>query len=382
MVNLASDLEVTLGIEEEYFLVDAETRELVSDPDPGILKHCEDNRGEHNFVPELLRSQVEANSKVCGSLPEVRQSLVEMRRTARDAAREHGANIIASSLHPTSSWNAQMITKGERYEKLTSALQHSSRQLMVGGMHIHAGFGDQNMRIWLMTSLRRYLPILLALSTSSPLCESKLTGFKSYRLNLIGNLPRTGIPTAMASMLQFERLLAEYQQMQFVNDASEIWWDIRPSHAYPTIEIRICDVCPRIDDAMCIISLLTCLIHALARLHEKGSLPPEPRLEIITANKWLAQRYGVFALLGDTRDGGMVDLADAVERIIVMVSKEARALGCEDEVQHVHTILREGSSADRQIDHFLLRKVEGDTAEEALKSTIDQVVQESYEGTE
>lgn len=374
------DLNITLGIEEEYFLVDAKSRELVSDPNPEILQYCKDNRGEHNFVPELLRAQIEANSRVCEDFADVRPSIVEMRRTVQKAAQKYGANIFASSLHPTSSWNEQLITRGERYERLTSALQHSSRQLIVGGMHVHAGFDDENRRIWVMTSLRRYLPILLALSTSSPLSEGKLTGFKSYRLNMIGNLPRTGIPAAMASMLQFERLLAEYQQMHFVDDASEIWWDIRPSHSYPTIELRICDVCPRIDDAMCIIAMFTCLIRALIRLHEKGALPPEPRLEVINANKWLAQRYGVFALLGDTRDGGMIDIVDAVERVIVMVAKEAQILGCEEDIQHAHNILRDGSSADRQIDHFLLRKVEGDSVGDALKSTVDEIVKESTEG--
>ncbi len=381
MVISASDLNVSLGIEEEYFLIDSESRELISDPDPGILDYCKENRGEHNFVPELLRSQIEANSKVCGSLSEVRQSLAEMRRTVRQAARKHGADVIASSLHPTSSWNDQLITKGERYKKLTAALQHSSRQMMVGGMHIHAGFGDQNSRIQVMTALRRYLPILLALSSSSPFCDGRLTGFKSYRLNMIGNLPRTGIPSAMSSMLEFEKLLEEYQQMQFANDASEIWWDIRPSHTYSTIELRICDVCPRIDDAMCVIALFACLIRALSKLRAKGALPPEPLLEILTANKWLAQRYGVFALLSDTRDGGMIDISDAIERILIMVSGEAKALGCQKEVQHAHNILRDGSSADRQIDHFLLRKLEGDSIGDALRSTIDQVVQESHEGT-
>lgn len=375
-----SDCNISLGIEEEYFLIDVESRELVTDPHPGILKYCDENQGEHKYVPELLRSQLEANSKVCKNFTEVRQSLVDMRRTARDAAQKHGADVLASSLHPTSSWNEQLITKGERYEKLTTALQHSSRQLIVGGMHIHAGFGDQNTRICIMTALRRYLPILLAISTSSPLSEGKLTGFKSFRLNMIGNLPRTGIPSAMSSMRQFEHLLSKYQDMQFANDGSEIWWDIRPSHSYPTIEIRICDVCPKIDDAMCIIALFTCLIKSLLKLHQKSSLPPEPRLEIITANKWLAQRYGVFALLGDTRDGGMVDISDAIERIIIMINNEAEELGCKKEVDHVHKILKDGSSADRQIDHFNLRKHEGDNTAEALKSTINLVVNETYEG--
>ena len=372
---------VTLGVEEEYFLVDHGLRTVIADPDPGILRQCEERRGNNRFVRELLRSQIEANTCLCRSVSEVREALTDMRRVAREAAQAHGAEIIASSMHPISAWSDQQITAGERYAALTAALRDSVRQLITGGLHIHAGFGDPDLRIRIMTALRRYMPVLLALSTSSPFCEGRLTGYKSYRLNMVGNLPRTGIPNEMNSMAQFERLLAEYQRMKFVNDGSEIWWDIRPSHAYPTIELRICDVCPRIDDAMCVIALFASLIRALVKLHQKGSLPPEPLVEILAANKWLAQRYGVFALLGDTRDGGMVDISDAVERILEMVMDEAVALGCENDVLHVRKILAEGSSADRQIDHFNLRLLEGDTTRDALVSTIDHIIAETADGT-
>ena len=376
-----NELGITLGIEEEYFLVDREMRTVLADPDPGILRQCEERCGDNKFVRELLRSQIEANTRVCGSIAEVRESLTDMRRVAREAAQAHGAEIIASSMHPVSAWNDQQFTEGERYAALTAALQHSARQLITGGLHIHAGFGDPDLRIRVMTALRRYMPVLLALSTSSPFCEGRLTGFKSYRLNMVGNLPRTGIPNAMNSMAQFERLLAEYQRMKFVSDGSEIWWDIRPSHAYPTIELRICDICPKIDDTMCVVALFASLIRALVKLHKQGTLPPEPLVEILSANKWLAQRYGVFALLGDTRDGGMVDIADAIERIIKMVADEAVALGCENDVLHARSILAEGSSADRQIDHFNLRRLEGDTPHAALVSTIDQIIAETADGT-
>ena len=381
MGSETNELDITLGIEEEYFLVDHELRTVIADPDPGILRQCEERRGNNKFVRELLRSQIEANTRVCRSISEVRESLTGMRRVAREAAQAHGAEIIASSMHPISAWSDQRVTEGERYAALTAALRHSVRQLITGGLHIHAGFGDPDLRIRIMTALRRYMPVLLALSTSSPFCEGRLTGYKSYRLNMVGNLPRTGIPNAMNSMAQFENLLAEYQKMKFVNDGSEIWWDIRPSHSYPTIELRICDICPRIDDAMCVIALFASLIRALVKMHQKGSLPPEPLAEILAANKWLAQRYGVFALLGDTRDGGMVDISDAVERILEMVTGEAVALGCENDVLHVRKILTEGSSADRQIDHFNLRLLEGDTTHAALVSTIDQIIAETADGT-
>ena len=375
-----SDPGITLGVEEEFFLVDPETRDLLSDPDRRIFEACERSRGPHNAVPEFLRSQIETGTKVCRSVAEVRQALRETRRLVIEAAAEHGASVMAASTHPFAAWRAQLVTPRERYERFAVTFQESLRRLVVGGMHIHAGFGDSDSRIRVMTALRRYLPMLHALSTSSPFTGGRETGFKSYRLTIMGAIPRTNLPGPLSSQADFDRLVGTYQRMKFIESASELWWDVRPSQAFPTVEMRICDVCPRIDDALGIAALYACLVRRLMRLDRDGRLPAEPPTEIIAENRWLAQRYGVLAFFGDEGSVGRVDIEDHAAALVEQLDGDARALGCEPELRHVLDIIRDGTGADRQIDHFRLRRLEGDTEEEALRSVVDLVVAETREG--
>ena len=299
---------ITLGVEEELFLVDPDSRDLVRDPDPAVIADCQRNAPPHKVVPEFFRAQIETNSRVCESVPQVRQALVETRGLVIDAAERHGCRVMAASTHPFAAWDTQLTTPKERYERFAVSFQDSLRRFVAGGMHVHAGFGDADSRIRVMTAIRRYLPLLHALSTSSPFFVGRLTGFKSHRMNLFGALHRTGLPRALGSEAEYENLVREYQRMAFIEDASEIWWDVRPSKAYPTVEMRICDTCTRIDDA------------------------------------------------------------DALE--------------CEAELRHALSIISDGSGADRQVDHYRLRRLEGDTDEEALRSVVDLVIAETREGVQ
>ncbi len=375
------DLTIKLGVEEEFFLVDPETRDLESDPDPGIFEACERNRGPHTVAHEVLRTQIETSTKVCGSVAEAREAVRETRRLVIEAAAKYDVAVLAASTHPFAEWQSQLITPRDRYERFAVTFQESVRRLLVGGMHIHAGFGDPDSRIRVMTALRRYLPLLHALSTSSPFREGRETGFKSYRLTIMGALPRTSVPGPLLSWADFDRLVAAYQRMNFIQNGSELWWDIRPSHNFPTVELRICDICPRLDDVASIVALYASLVRRLLRLDSEGLLPPDPPTEIIAENRWLAQRYGVLAFLGDVRGtGGRVDIEDHAARLVDDLTDDARALGCEKELRHVLTIIREGSGADRQIDHYRLRRLEGDTGEEALRAVVDMVIAETREG--
>ena len=375
------DIDITLGIEEEFFLVDPESRDLLVDPDMGIFEICEQNSGPHEVRRELIRSQIETNTRVCESVGDLRAVLCETRRLVLGAAERYGAALMAASTHPFAEWQAQLTTPKERYEHFVVIYQETLRRFLIGGMHIHAGFGDPDSRIRVMTALRRYLPLLHALSTSSPFNAGRETGFKSYRLNLIGSLPRTSLPGPLWSRAEYDRLLTDYRRLEFLRDGSELWWDIRPSHAYPTIELRICDICPRIEDAMCVAALYASLIRHLLRRDREGALPPEPHTEIIAENRWIAQRYGVFGFLGDTRDGGRMDIEDYAAELVEALADDARALGCENELRHALSIIRNGSGADRQIDHFRLRRLEGDTDVQALRSVVDLVIAETREGT-
>ena len=376
----ADGAAMTLGVEEELFLVDPASRDLLRDPNPEIIADCQRRAAPHKVVPEFLRAQVETNSRVCNSVAEVREALLETRALVMDAAARHGALVMAASTHPFAAWDTQLTTPKERYERFAVSFQDSLRRFVAGGMHVHAGFGDADSRIRVMTAIRRYLPLLHALSTSSPFFVGRLTGFKSQRMNLFGALHRTGLPQALWSEAEYQDLVREYQRMAFIEDPSEIWWDIRPSKAYPTVEMRICDICTRIDDAVSLVALYASLIRWLSRQDAAGELPPEPPTELIGENRWLAQRYGVLAFFGDMRGGGRVDIADEAERLVEDLSDDAEALGCVGELSHVLSIISEGSGADRQVDHYRLRRLEGDTDEEALVAVVDLVIEETRQG--
>ena len=375
------DLAITLGVEEEFFLVDPETRDLVADPDEGIFEACERSGGPHKVVHEFMRSQIETNTRVCGSVADVREALSETRRLVVEAAEAHGARVMAASTHPFASWREQAPTPGERYRRFASTYQESVRRALVGGMHIHAGFGDEDSRIRVMTALRRYLPFLHALSASSPFNGGHDTGFKSFRLTMMGALPRTGLPSPLHSQAEYKRLVAEYLRMDYIGDARELWWDIRPASAFPTIELRICDVCTHLEDAVSIAALYASLIRWLLRHDRDGALPPEPHTELIFQDRWIAQRYGVLAFFGDRASGsGRIDIDDYAAALVETLADDARALGCEAEVRRALTIVRDGTGADRQIDLYRLRRLEGDSEAEALHRVVDQVLAETKEG--
>ena len=371
-----NDLNVTLGVEEEFFLVDPESRDLVADPDPAIFEACERASGPHTVVHEFLRSQIETNTRVCANFVELREALKETRHLVTDAAQRHGIAVIASSTHPFADWRMQLPTPQERYRRFAITYQEI-RSFLVSGMHVHAGFGDPESRIRVMTALRRYLPLLNALSASSPFSAGRETGFKSYRLTLLSAVPRFGLPPALYSRRDYENLLKAYQSLKFINDGSELWWDLRPSPKYPTIELRICDVCTRLDDALAVAAVYASLTRKLLREDADGTLSPEPPSEIITENRWLASRYGALAFLGDPAMDERIDINDQLTALVNDLAEDAQALGCEQELRHALAIIREGSGADRQLDIFRLRRLEGDSTKQALRAVTDLVIKET-----
>ena len=373
-------MQITLGIEEELMVVDPASGDVIADPEPAILEQAARNSGQHRVVYELLRSQIETNSRICSSVAELRTSLEETRGIVIDATRRHGAAVIASSLHPWARWQSQQVTPRRRYQEAEITFQHSVRQFFVGGMHIHAGFGDPELRIRVMTALRQHLPLLLAVSASSPFQAGQLTGLKSYRQVVIGALPRTGMPRAIGSWPEYERIVERYRSIRAIKDGSEIRWDIRPSATYPTIELRICDICPRIEDAVAIAALYACLIRLLARKISAGEKLMEPSHELIEEGRWLAQRYGTLAFLPRGDPPELVDVDDCVTALVEDVREDARALECESEVAHIARIVREGSSADRQEDVYRQAKLDGASDGAALRRVLDSIIEETERG--
>ena len=367
-------MKITLGIEEELMIVDAATRDVISDPDPAIFDLARERAAPHRVVNEFLRSQIETNSKVCASVAEVGQSLRDTREAVIGAAHAHGARVIASSTHPWARWETQQVTEKPRYRSSAALFQDAVRQFFIGGMHIHAGFGNADLRIEVMDALLPYLPFMLTLSASSPFHAGRLTGLKSYRQTAVATLPRTGLTPVMRSEAEFERVVATYREIGAIADASELRWDIRPSAAYPTIELRICDICPRIEDAVAIAALYACLIREIAQDIQEGRAPASPPREVIEESRWLAQRYGTFAFLPTHGVHEAPSVAEVATELVSRLSPHARALGCEEALGHVVTIGEQGSSAERQEDCYREAKLDGASEAEALRAVVDQII--------
>jgi len=371
--------DFTIGVEEEYLLVDLDTRDLVREPPAELFKACEAALGDQ-VTPEFLRAQIEVGTQVCGSMAEVRDELIRLRSTVARITREFGCAPIAASTHPFASWHMQKHTDKDRYNVLAEDMQVVARRLLTCGMHVHIGIEDPELRIELLNQVPYFLPHLLALSTSSPYWGGEDTGLKSYRLSVFDELPRTGPPETFTSYGEFERTVAVLVHAGLMEDATKLWWDVRPSARFPTIEMRITDVCPLLDDAVGIASLFRCVCRMLYRLRrENKRWRAYPRL-LIAENRWRAQRYGLDAGLVDFGRGEIVPYPELLEELIALVAEDAEALGCADEVASLRTILGRGTSAHRQRRTAAARIAEGATEAGALVAVVDQLIAETVAG--
>ena len=337
----------TIGIEEEYLLVDAATGELASDPPEALMRDCVARFGDQ-VSPEFLRSQVEVGTAAVSSVKEVRAELVRLRRGVAEAAAGHGLKPIAAGTHPFADHEVQPHTEKERYEILARELQGIARRLLISGMHVHVGIENRDLRIDLMGQVSYFLPHLLALSTSSPYWRGIDTGLMSYRIAVWDELPRTGMPEEFDSWSEFERFQAKMQEAGLIEDGSKLWWDLRPSVRHPTLEMRICDMMPRLDDTICVAALYLCLLRMLWRLRTANQRWRRYPRSFLNENRWRAQRYGIDGTLVDFGTGRQVRFADLIEELLELVREDAEALECQDEVQHARELLARGTGAHRQ----------------------------------
>jgi carboxylate-amine ligase len=361
---------LTLGIEEEYQIIDPTTRELRSYITE-ILK------GDHLVLeevkPELHQSMVEIGSKVCRTPAEVRAELVRLRGTVIGLAARGGLKVAAAGTHPFSSWITQEITPLERYMGVKQDLADLAQQLLIFGTHVHVGIEDRDFLIDTMNVVRYLVPHVLCLSTSSPFWMGRNTGLKSYRSVIFKNFPRTGIPPILRSYTDYNELLEGLVRTNCIPNGSKIWWDVRPHHAYPTLEFRACDVCTRIDEAVCVAAILQAIVAKLWKLrYDNMTFRVYPQA-MIEENKWRAVRYGL--------DGKLIDFgkqqempARALIREVLewFIDDVVDELGSRREVEHAFRILEHGTSADRQLATF---QRTGD-----LKQVVDQLIRETAEG--
>lgn len=375
-----SEPSFTIGIEEEYHLVDVRTRALATEAPAGFLEDCERALGPQ-VSPEFLRSQIEVGTRPCRTLGEASADLKRLRAGIVASAARHGLAPIAASTHPFARTGQAPHTDRERYHTLARDLAGVGRRLLISGMHVHIGIEDDEQRIDLMNQLRYFLPHLLILSTSSPFWEGEDTGLKSWRLAIFRELPRTGLPGRFNSWDEYRQTVEVLVRGKVMEDASKIWWDLRPSARFQTLEMRITDVCTRLEDAVTVAALFVCLARMLHRLRRNNQSWRTYPVFLLEENRWRAQRYGLQGSLFDFGRGELVPYADLLEEILAIIHEDAVALGCLEEVQGARRILAEGTSADRQLACFARAIEGGATHQEALNAVVDHLAAESRRGT-
>ena len=369
----------TLGIEEEYLLVDRQTRDIVPAPPEEMLAACQAIAPDQ-VHPEFLRCQIEVGTKVSRTLAEARADLAHLRGTICKVGERHGLAPIAASTHPFARWQPLRHTDRDRYNMLARDMGAPARRLMICGMHVHVGIEDADLRIDLMNQARYFLPHLLSLSTSSPFWQGHDTGLKSYRLAVWREMPRTGIPEHFQSYGEFREQVQTLIDAGVIEDGTKLWWDLRPSWRFPTLEMRISDVCTRLDDAVTVAAIFACLLRMLWRLRAQNQTWRPYRNLLIEENRWRAQRYGFEDGLVDYGRREVVPYARLLEEIVALTAEDAEALGCTEAIANALDIVRRGTSADRQRAVWREATAAGAAPDEALQAVVDWLIEETRHG--
>jgi carboxylate-amine ligase len=370
---------LSIGIEEEYLLVDRETGNLVRDPSAGIWVAANEALGTR-VMPEFLRAQLEVATGVHTSVRSAGEELDSMRATLNQVLSEHGAALMAASTHPFALWWEQQPTDKDRYKVMAEDMGMVARRMVICGMHVHAGIEDPDLRIDLMNQVRYFLPHLLTLSTSSPFWGSRQTGLKSYRISTFRTMPRTGLPEEFASWSEYQRHVDVLVRARIIDDSTKIWWDVRPSARFPTLEMRITDVCTRVADAVTVAAVYASILHMLYRLRVSNQRWRQYAPMLISENIWRAQRYGVEGSLMDFGQGVLVPFSELVEELIEVLRPDAEELGCVEELERARTIVANGTSADRQIRIYQAALTDGASNEEALRAVVDYLIEDTQYG--
>ncbi|CAO4153813.1 carboxylate-amine ligase [Methylorubrum aminovorans] len=367
--------EYRFGIEEELFLASSRTRaaprESVSDFHRAARSRLE------GVEREMLESQTEICSKPSASFDETHEALAKLRTGLCAIGREHGLKIFAAGTHPTAIWTDQRETAKVRYRKMIETLQMVGRRSIVSGLHVHVEVPEPSERIALINRLMPFLPVLLALSTSSPFYERHRTGLAGYRLRAYAELPRTGLPELFDGAGDFERYVRVMTRAGAIEDATYLWWHIRPSIRYPTLELRVADSCTRLKDTLAVAALYRCLVRLCVRRPDLNAGPTGASRGFVMENLWRAQRDGVHAALIDEAAEEAVPVRHLVARLVDLVAEDAAALGCAAQVAHALTIAECGSSADGQIRAYEASLAAGGSERKALSCVIDWLARET-----
>jgi len=364
--------DFTLGIEEEFQIIDPETRDLRSH----ITEMIDEGRmmlGEQ-VKPEMHQSMIEIGTGICNNIQEARADLIKLRRAVSSLAGSKGLRIAAASTHPFSSWKDQKITPDQHYAALIDEMQVLAESLLIFGMHVHVGIDDREAQIHLMNAARYFLPHLLALSTSSPFWMGRKTGLKSYRSEIFKKFPRTDIPDYFSSYSEFDNYVNLLLKTGCIDKPKKIWWDVRPHPTFPTLEFRVCDIPSKVDEVIAIAALIQAIIAKLSKLYRQNMGFRLYRRALIQENKWRAVRWGLDGKLIDFGKQTEVPVRNLILELLEFVDDVVDELGSRKELEYVHTIMMQGTSADRQLRTF---EETGD-----LKAVVDQLISETMEGVE
>jgi carboxylate-amine ligase len=360
-------------------VVDRQTRDLVPDMPPDLIVAC-DAIAAGMVSPEFIRSQIEVGTPVGANIKETAGHLRDLRRLIAEVVSQYDMALISASTHPFAQWVDQRHTDKERYNVLADALQGVVRRLLICGMHVHVGIENHEQRIDLMNQVLYFLPHLLALSTSSPYWHAADTGLKSYRTAVWRSLPRTGMPDEFDGWTDYERHVQVLVDAGVIEDATKLWWDIRPSARYPTLEMRSTDIATRVEDTVTIAALYVSLLSMLYRLREDNQRWRIYSRMLINENVWRAQRYGTDEGLIDYGIGKIVPYPDLLDEVIELVRPDAEMLDCVEEVEGARDIVKRGTSADRQRRAFAKSIAEGASEKEALIAVVDFLIDETVVG--
>src|SRR5215475_2768403 len=356
------------GIEEEYFLVDAQTKRVARRMPEKFLMAANKATDGH-VTGEFLQSQVEVATSPHFSFANARSQLHGLRQIVASIAAEHGLAILAAGTHPTAIWGDAVQTPKQRYDEVMNDLQMIGQRNMLCGMHVHVELPDPDERIDVMCRMLPYLPLFLALSTSSPFWQARQTGLKGYRLAAYDELPRTGVPELFRTKEEFDAYISALVRAGVIEDSSYVWWAIRPSLNHPTLELRAPDCCTLVDDSIAIAALYRTLVrHLYYNPWRNFGLNAVSRA-IVVENKWRAQRYGVHGTFA-TEDGA-VTVGEMLERVIEDTASDAEAFGCTEEIKRCRAIVGAGTSADAQLAVFEAHN--GANPEVALRAVTDWI---------
>lgn len=360
----------TLGIEEEFAIVDPQTRELRSH----IQEILEGGKVtlKEQVKPEMHQSVVELGTEICQSTEDARAHVIELRSKLAALAGKSGLKIASSGTHPFSHWHDQLITEGDRYKEIVKDMQLLARANLIFGLHVHVGIPDRETAIHVMNQARYFLPHIYALSVNSPFWVGRDTGLKGYRLKVFERFPRTGIPDAFESLSEYEDYCKLLVKTGCVDNAKKIWWDIRLHPFFDTLELRICDAQSRVDDTLAIAALIQAIVARLYKLLSQNVTFRLYRRRLLDENRWRASRYGLDGKLIDFGKEAEVETRSLINELLEFISSEVDELGSRREMAHIERIMREGTGADRQLAAW------GRTQD--MKAVVDQIVEETYEG--